>query len=91
MGNPNKLNLFNGDEPLYRPGPGQDRAARLAVCQVMNESGQEPAAIYEVLEALALLPGTEHERDTAGLPLVSRPKESKWTPASRDSNSFVPN
>lgn len=86
-----RLNLTSETLLVCKPGPKQDRKARLAVCQQMAESGHEPEAIYAVLEALALLPGTEHERDLADRPLISQPKESKWTPARRDQSSYVPN
>jgi hypothetical protein len=47
----------------HKPGPEQDWRARLVVVARMAESGHDHRAIAQVLQALALLPGQESERD----------------------------
>lgn len=72
-------------------GPEQDRAARLAVCHLMGESGESPEQIAEVLQMLALYPGTEHKRYISGTDLTTMSKEPGCLPKSPALSSYVPN
>lgn len=61
-------------------GPDQDRAARLAVCHLLGERQSGPDEIYEVLAALALLPGDESKRRALGTDLTELSKDPRCSP-----------
>lgn len=50
----------------HRRGPGQDQKARLVIAGHGHQAGLSISEITELLDALALLPGQETERDLAG-------------------------
>lgn len=85
---PNTPSLGTERMIAHQLGPEQDRRARLAVVSSMRESGYSDEAILDVLGALALLPGTEHERAGSGVSLTNRTREKGCVPTIRD--SYVP-
>lgn len=74
---------------VHQLGQVQDHAARLAVCHTMAKSGHAPGDIYDVLDALALLPGTEHKRDMIGS-ISTAPKDALCTPTT-SRTAYIPN
>lgn len=74
---------------IHRPGPDQDRAARLTVVRLMAENGHDHQTIAEVLDALALLPGQEPQRGILGVDLTGEGKP-RCMPAKSRATVYIP-